>query len=107
MVEFVRATKADENKPLEAEKETVDGLEVYRLRNIALFEGYTLALDYDANGNIIYFGQAIPGSSPSASVWRLRKFVYDANGNLLNVLWANGAKTFINAWTDRGALGYA
>jgi len=64
-------------------------------------------LDFDANGNVIYFGFAAPGSSVTDSVWQIKKLVYSGTGNLLSIFWANGASNFINDWTARAGLAYS
>lgn len=65
---------------------------------------FSTELDYDANGNLIYMGMSIPGQATSASTWQIRKFTYDASGNLLSILYANGSRTYTNAWDSR--VGY-
>jgi hypothetical protein len=64
-------------------------------------------LDFDVNGNVIYFAFAAPGSNTTDSVWQIKKLVYSGTGNLLQVLWANGASSFKNAWSGRLGLAYS
>jgi len=64
-------------------------------------------LDFDGNGNVIYFGFAAPGSSVDDSVWQIKKLIYSGTGNLLSIFWANGASSFINAWSGRAGLSYS
>ena len=64
-------------------------------------------MDFDANGNMTYFGVASPGTQTTDSNWQISKYSYDANGNLLNVLWANGKSTFENIWTAHAGLTYS
>lgn len=68
---------------------------------------YSKELDYDANGNVIYFGEALGGTVTSVGNWRIRKLNYDANGNLLSALWAGGSNTFVNVWDNRAGLSYS
>lgn len=68
---------------------------------------YSKELDYDANGNVIYFGEAIGGTPTSASFWRIKRLSYDASGNLLSALWAEGSNTFVNVWDNRVGLSYS
>ena len=63
-------------------------------------------LDYDASGNVIYFGQAEPGTPTTDAKWQIRKLDYDGSGNLLSMLWAEGVRGFVNAWTGRASLSY-
>ena len=67
---------------------------------------YIVKMDYDGDDNMIYHGQAVPGTAESDSLWQIRKFTYVA-GNLTEVLWAGGARTFTNAWDDRVSLSYS
>ena len=40
---------------------------------------YTTKIEYDANNNPIYIGDAIPSSLTTAAVWRIKKLTYDIN----------------------------
>lgn len=64
-------------------------------------------LDYDINGNVIYYGRAPTGTPIGDAAWQLRKLSYDAAGNLLDTLWANGTKLFDQPWTARVGLSYS
>lgn len=69
--------------------------------------GYTQAIDYDANGNAIYQGWAVPlTADKSASVWRICRLTVDVNGRTTDIEWANGQETFINIWNNRVSLTY-
>lgn len=68
---------------------------------------YSKELDYDVNGNVIYFGEALAGTALGDPTWRIRKMAYDVNGNVLSALWAQGSNTFVNAWTSRAGLSYS
>ena len=68
---------------------------------------YSKELDYDANGNVTYFGEALGGTPTGVAEWRIRHLTYDANGNLLSALWAGGSNTFQNTWDNRAALSYS
>ncbi|GAB6161903.1 hypothetical protein JCM12298_10620 [Desulfothermus naphthae] len=68
--------------------------------------GKTLRLEYDANGNVIYKGEADPGSSTSDPVWKIEKYEYDANGNLIAVLFAEGTADFDKVWDNRESYNY-
>lgn len=73
----------------------------------ALVPQYATEFDYDANGNVIYYGIAQPGSAVSSGSWQIRKLDYDGAGNLLDMLYANGARAFNQAWTSRAGLSYS
>ena len=64
-------------------------------------------LDFDSNGNVIYFGIADPGSNVNNPIWQIKQLNYSGTGNLLSILWANGKPTFENIWTNRAALSYS
>jgi len=68
---------------------------------------YTTALDYDVNGNLIYQGQAVPGSAKSAAVWKIKKFTYDGSSNLTDIQFADGNNDFDNIWNNRASLNYS
>ncbi len=67
---------------------------------------YTIALDYEGGDNVIYAGEALPGSSKSAAVWRIKKLTYNGS-KVTDVQWANGANTFANIWDNRAAFIYS
>lgn len=73
----------------------------------ALVPQYSTEMDYDANGNVIYYGIAEPGSATSASAWQIRRLDYDGIGNLDDMLFANGLRTFNQAWVNRLSLTYS
>lgn len=68
--------------------------------------------EYDANDNLIYKGFARPGSSPAQPVWQINKLNYDANNNLLTVLYPQNASGVASAnyefiWNNRAAYVYS
>ena len=67
----------------------------------------SMALAYDANGNVLYLGQAPPGAATSAAIWQIRRFTYDANGNMTAIWWADGNTVYDNIWDDRATLSYS
>jgi YD repeat-containing protein len=75
-------------------------------RTFEVDKGIIIACDYDANGNLVYYGQAHSGVAQSEEKWKIRKLSYDANGNLIDWLWAGGREEFTHAWDDRGGLTY-
>jgi hypothetical protein len=78
----------------------------YHHQNVDV-QPYSKELDYDANGNVIYFGEALGGTPTAGLAWRIRKMTYSVTGNLLSSLWAGGSNTFVNAWDDRAGLSYS
>ena len=59
------------------------------------------AFDYDGSGNLIYQGQATPGSSKSAAVWKISKLIYNGSNQLIDVLLADGDILENNIWNNR------
>lgn len=61
---------------------------------------------YNASGNCLYMGKALPGSSSASSVWQIRKFLYDtaANNAVSAVVWASGSRDFESKWVDRATI---
>jgi hypothetical protein len=70
-------------------------------------EKNTQALDYDNDGNLVYIGEAEPGSVKSNPVWAIKRLIYDINGDVSDVLWANGTSEKIHIWDDRTTLIYS
>lgn len=62
---------------------------------------YTQYIVYDGSNNPIYICEAIPGSSKTAALWRIKKVTYDINNNPTDVKWADG-----NADLDNVANNY-
>ena len=69
----------------------------------------TIKAENDANTpfNVIYYGEAPPGTATAAARWAIRKFTYDANGNMTAQQWAGGSRSFTNIWDNRGGLSYS
>lgn len=68
---------------------------------------WTIALSYDASGNVEYVGWAEPGTAKTASGWRIIKLTYDASGNVTDVQWADGDDAFDNVWNNRTTYSYS
>jgi len=63
--------------------------------------------EFDTSGRMIYFGEAIPGSSEGATVWRIRKSAYTGNNfNADSQKWANGSADFDKEWDERAEYDY-
>lgn len=71
--------------------------------DVVLTERYA----HTAFNDVEYAGFADPGSLTSDSVWRIRKFTYDANRNVLEVLFAGGTSEFVHKWDDYLTLSYS
>ena len=69
---------------------------------------YTMAFDYDTNGNQIYIGWANPGSSQSdPTAWRIMQQVFNGSNQTLQILWPNGSTAFNFQWTNRASYTYS
>lgn len=67
---------------------------------------YTTAIEYNADNNPIYIGEALPGTAKNATEWRIRKIIYDANQNPIDIQWANSSKKFEFIWDNRANYTY-
>lgn len=67
---------------------------------------FTLAIEYDANENPVYIGEASIGTAKSATGWRIKKLTFDANDNLTDLKWADGVRAFTKVWDDRADYTY-
>jgi len=65
--------------------------------------------DYDTTLGwlLIYRGLAEPGTATSAAAWRICKYIYDANGNVTQIDWADGVNTFTKIWDSRDGYSYS
>ena len=71
---------------------------------------FTVALDYDNNGNLLYQGWAAPGSAKTSALWKIKKYVVGLRSGTyvtLDEQWANGSNDQTNIWNDRASLGYS
>lgn len=56
--------------------------------------------------SLMYRGEAQPGSSESAPVWRIKRVQFAPDGDVTE-MWAGGTADFAHAWDQRGSLSYA
>jgi hypothetical protein len=68
---------------------------------------FTMAFDYDANGNQIYVGWAQTGTSQSIAGWRIMQQVFNASNQVTQILWPNGSTGFGLIWTNRTTYSYS
>ena len=58
-----------------------------------------IIMEYDTDGNLIYVGQHKTLDAPTSDPnWKVTKFIYDADGNIIEIRKAT------MAWDDRGSL---
>jgi len=65
---------------------------------------YSKRVDF-IDDSTLYRGEAVPGSSESESVWRIRKITIAADNDVTET-WADGNDNFDKAWSDRAGLSY-
>ena len=68
---------------------------------------YSIQMDYDGSGNMIYMGLAEPNTITSDSYWQIKRFTYSGSGNLLSTTWADGNRNFDNIWDNRTDISYS
>jgi hypothetical protein len=66
----------------------------------------SIRIDYSGISPI-FIGEAPPGSSTSAPVWRIRQIVYVPGPNPSQIIWADGDTNFDNIWDNRASLSYS
>ena len=67
----------------------------------------TILLEYDANNNPIYLGEAAMGTASNEAKFRIRKLTYDANNNVTAIKWASGSPRYAFVWNDRATYTYS
>ena len=68
---------------------------------------YATRVDFDDVNNLIYKGEAIPGSAESAAVWRIRRLSFVGADEDVVEEWAEGTASFDKVWDDRLSLSYS
>jgi hypothetical protein len=58
----------------------------------------------EASTTVTYFGEAIPGTSLSSALWRIKRLT--VSGTVTITEWADGNGNFDNVWNDRASLTY-
>ena len=70
--------------------------------------GYVTTRQDPAGGVLpLYVGNAQPGAPTSAPAWQILKLTYDAFGNPIAKLWANGSAEFTMIWDERASYSYS
>ncbi len=64
---------------------------------------YQKEVDF-VGSDVIYKGEAAPGSLISANVWRIKKIQFIAED--ISEKWANGSAAFDKVWADRATYSY-
>jgi len=58
-----------------------------------------------ATANLMYVGEAAPGSAASSAVWRIKRM--SQSGDQTTIEWADGDSGFNNIWNNRASLSYS
>jgi hypothetical protein len=67
---------------------------------------FTVRTEYDSESNLIYYGEAEPGSLESEARWRIKKMTWSGS-NLVDIKWANGDTLFTKIWDNRVTYNYS
>lgn len=65
----------------------------------------TKASEY-VDGNLIYMGEAAPGTAQDAIGWRIYKLAYNGS-DVTDLLWADGSCGFDFIWDNRAGYSYS
>lgn len=65
---------------------------------------YSKRVDFISD-NLLYRGEAVPGSSPNSAVWRIRKITIAGDGDIEEI-WADGSTEFTKVWDNRFSYTY-
>jgi hypothetical protein len=66
-----------------------------------------LKVESNAAGDPLYIGRSRPGALTSAAEWQICKCLYDVNGILTDVIFADGVNDYIKEWDERASYTYA
>jgi len=75
-----------------------------RLQVDAGASAFAIQVDDYSTSNIVYLGQANPGSLTNVAVWQIKKIDLTTG---VAITWANGNSLFTNKWTDRLTIIYS
>ena len=60
----------------------------------------------DTVSTVKYIGQALPGSTQSSALWRIKKVDLSATDGDVEIVWADGTAEFTKVWDDRLSYNY-
>lgn len=76
----------------------------YEWEDMIIDPAYTKLID-DSVAGYMYVGEAAPSSAESSAVWRIQQIVFDVNGNVDAIRYANNGN-FNCVWNNRLSLSY-
>ena len=89
---------------VESFQSIIDRLEI--TVGAALEVQYDKLVDEVPADNYTYVGEAVPGTTKSQALWRIKR-VFEATDDCdLEILWANGTADFDKTWNDRATYTY-
>ena len=89
---------------VESFQSIIDRLEI--TVGAALEVQYDKLVDEVPADNYTYVGEAVPGTTKSQALWRIKR-VFEATDDCdLEILWANGTADFDKTWNDRETYTY-
>lgn len=99
----------DEFECLRIDQEDAEGviilLEVIETKGVEEMPAqFSVRLD-EVGQDVLYKGEANPGSSETAAVWRIRKITLREDGDV-EVSWAEGTSSFDKTWSLRETYTY-
>ncbi len=69
---------------------------------------YTKKVDFVDSSDLIYIGEATPGTATSAASWRIQRInTNDGTNNDIAIQWADGNANFDNVWDDHLTITYS
>ena len=66
---------------------------------------YDKLVDEDATNSFTYVGEAVPGTSKSDAIWRIKRIKEFVDGDL-EIIWAENSAEFDKVWNDRATYEY-
>lgn len=70
-------------------------------------EMYAKRVDFVDAQNLLYRGEASPGSDEADPVWRVRRISFVGSDEDIVEEWAEGSANFDKVWDDRASLTYS
>jgi len=79
----------------------------YPFTDSDLTQKYVMGVAGNASGLVEYIGKAQPGTASSSLGWQIRKFTYDASGNVTDVQFAGGSNDYIHEMDEYASYSYS
>lgn len=66
-----------------------------------------MIMDHSTDSPNKFIGHAVIGSPTSSSVWRIKKLMFNDDGEYVGKGWADSVATFTKEWDDRDTYTYS